>query len=164
MTLLELLRAAKNGYCKELVTRLKDKKNRAHKRAKILSNESTKSNLRATNYFFNTVNATMQNYEISVKKEFCILTKLMKSQKKKTSTIPPIIHDSTVKNDPKTKRDLFNDLFVAKSSLSGSNDPVPILPPNERVSSSLISINTSPIEVSKVLGQLKKPSISHCGI
>ena len=39
----------KNGYCEELVTRLKDKKNRAHKRARILSNESTKANLRAKN-------------------------------------------------------------------------------------------------------------------
>ena len=39
----------KNGYCKELVTRLKDKKNRAHKRARILSNESTKAILRAKN-------------------------------------------------------------------------------------------------------------------
>ena len=104
----------------------------------------------------------MQNYEISAKKKFCILTKLMKSQK--TSTIPPIIQDSTVINDPKTKSELFNDLFIAKSSLSGSNDPVPILPPNEKVSSSLNSINTSPIEVSKVLRQLKKSSISHCGI
>ena len=68
----------KHGYCKELVTRLRDKKSRAHKRSRISANESSKANLRAKNAYFNTVNATMQNYEISAK--------LMKNQK--TSTIP----------------------------------------------------------------------------
>ena len=152
----------KHDYCEELVTRLRDKKNRAHKRARISSNESTKANLRAKNAFFNTVNATMQNYEIPAKKKFSILTKLMKNQK--SSSIPPLIQDGTVINDPQTKSELLNDLFVAKASVPGSDDPVPFLPLNEKVSSSLSSINTSPIEVSKVLRQLKKSTISHCGI
>ena len=60
----------KHGVSEELVTRLTDKKNHASKRARSSYNESTKANLRANNAFFNTVNATMSNYEISAKKSF----------------------------------------------------------------------------------------------
>jgi hypothetical protein len=59
----------KHGVSEELVTRLTDKKKCASKRARSSSNESTKANLRAKNAFFNTVNATMSNYEISAKKK-----------------------------------------------------------------------------------------------
>ena len=41
---------------------------------------------------------------------------------------------------------------------------VPVLDPIESISSSLSSINTSPIEESKILRQLKKSNFSHCGI
>ena len=71
----------KQGHSEELVTRLREKKCRASKRARVSANESSKANLRAKNAFFNTVNATMQNYEISAKKKFSILTRLMKNQK-----------------------------------------------------------------------------------
>ena len=37
----------KHGYCEELVTRLRDKKSRAHKRSRISAKESSKANLRA---------------------------------------------------------------------------------------------------------------------
>ena len=58
----------KLGYCEELVTRLRDNKIWAHKRSRISVSESSNTNLRAKNYYFNTVNATMQNYKISAKK------------------------------------------------------------------------------------------------
>ena len=48
-----------------------------------------------------------------------------------------------------------NDIFVSKASVQGSDDPVPVLEPIAFISSALSSINTSPIEVSKVLRQLK---------
>ena len=54
--------------------------------------------------------------------------------------------------------------FVSKASVQGSDDPVPLLEPITSISSALSSINTSPIEVSKVLRQLKKSNFSHCGI
>ena len=144
----------KYGATEELVTRLKGKKERAWKHARASSNESSKANLRAKNAFFNTVNATMSNYEISAKKKFSILTKLMKNQK--VSNIPPLIQNDTVINDPKTKSEHLNNIFVSKASVHGSDDPVPHLDPIDSISSSLSSINTSPIEVSKVLRQLKK--------
>ena len=67
-----------------MVTRLKDKKNHASKLARSASNESTKQIWEKKKAFFNTVNATMTNYEISAKKKFSILTKLMKTQKIQT--------------------------------------------------------------------------------
>ena len=57
----------KQGVSEEIVTR--EKKNRASKKARASANSSTKANLRAKNAFFNTVNATMQNYEITAKKK-----------------------------------------------------------------------------------------------
>ena len=93
---------------------------------------------------------------------FCILTKLMKNQK--TSHIPPLLQNNTVINDPQTKSQHLNDIFVAKASVQGSDNPVPQLDPIDSISCSLSSINTSPIEVSKILRQLKKSNFSHCGI
>ena len=86
----------------------------------------------------------------------------MKNQK--TSTIPPLIQNSVVINDPQDKSELLNYLFVGKATVSVSDDPVPILPIINSVFTSLSSINTSPIEVSKVLRQQKKSNNSHCGI
>ena len=82
----------------------------------------------------------MQNYKIPAKKKFSTLTKLMKNQN--SSSIPPLIKDSNIINDSTTKSELYNDIFVAKASVSGSDNPAPFLPPNEKVSSSLSSINT----------------------
>ena len=86
----------------------------------------------------------------------------MKNQK--TSHIPPLLQNNTVINDPQTKSQHLNDIFVAKASVQGSDDPVPELDPIDSISCSLSSINTSPIEVSKILRQLKKSNFSHCGI
>ena len=90
-----------NSPSEELVTRLREKRCRASKRARLSANESSKANLRAKNVFFNTVNATMQNYEISAKKKFSILTKIMKNQK--SSNIPPLLHNGEIINDQKTQ-------------------------------------------------------------
>ena len=73
----------------------------------------------------------MQNYEISAKKKFSILTNLMKNQK--SSTIPPLIQNSVVVNDPKEKGELLNDLFVGKATVLGIDDPVPVLLMNPSV-------------------------------
>ena len=153
---------SKQGFSEELVTRLREKKSRASRKARSSANASTKANLRAKNAFFNTVNATMQNYEITAKKKFSILTKLMKNQK--NSSIPPLIQNGEVINDAKQKSEQLNDLFIAKATVNGPHDDVPFLPQKDSITSNLSNINTSPIEVSKVLRQLKKSNSSHCGI
>ena len=75
-----------------------------------------------------------------------------------------MIQNDTVINDAKCKSEHSNKIFVSKASVQGSDHPVPVLDPITSISSTLSSINTSPIEVSKVLRQLKKSNYPHCGI
>ena len=60
-------------------------------------NESVKANRRAKNSFFNSVNSTMQNFDISAKKKFKILTKLMNNQK--YSSMSTLINNGDVVED-----------------------------------------------------------------
>ena len=64
--------------CQGTITRLKAKKDKAFRKSNNSAIESKKANLRVKNAFFNTVHSTMQNHEISAKKKFSFLTKLMK--------------------------------------------------------------------------------------
>ena len=77
----------------------------------------------------------------------------MKNQK--CLNIPPLIQNGQVINDSKSKSEHLNDIFVSKATVPGADDSVPDLDPIQSITSSLTSINTSPIEVSKVLRQLK---------
>ena len=157
------LKSLNNPDCpQETVTRLKAKREKAEIKSKSSNTESKKANLRAKNAFFNTVNATMQNHEISAKKKFSILLKLMKSQK--LSSIPPLLSSNTVINDAQRKSQIFNDIFIAKATLEGRDDVVPDLDPIDSIFESLTGFSTSPIEVSKILRGLKKSNSSHCGI
>ena len=104
----------------------------------------------------------MHNCEISAKKKFSILTKLMKNQK--SSGIPPLIEDNEVINDPLTKSNIFNDMFAAKATVHGNDDPVPELAKNENIRAPLNSLNTSPIEVAEFLRKIKKSKSSYCGV
>ena len=70
--------------------------------------------------------------------------------------------DKTI-NDPKHKSEIFNNFFASKSSLPGYNDDPPNLQKLEGVSF-LENLNTSPIEVAKLIRGLKKSHNSHCGI
>ena len=90
-----------------------------------------------------------------------ILTKLMKNQK--ISSLPPLVDNDKTITDPKLKSDLLNQHFCSKSTLPNSNDPPPKLNKFD-VASDLSQINTSPIELSKIIRTMKKSSQSHCGI
>ena len=58
---------------------------------------------------------------------------------------------------------IFNKFFASKSTVQNSNDPVPILEPTLGVTP-LNMINTSPIEVAKIIRKIKKSHLSYCGI
>ena len=76
----QLSNATKNNNSDfELITRLSLRKSKAHNNFKQASRESSKANLRVKNNFFNSVNQTMLNPEISAKKKFSILKKLLNS-------------------------------------------------------------------------------------
>ena len=53
--------------------------------------------------------------------------------------------------------------FASKSTVPNFNDPVPNLPIKEGLNK-LDMLNTSPIEVAKIIRILKKSSFSHCGV
>ena len=146
----------------DILTRLLHKKEKAFEKSKAADEDSKKANRRSKLNFFNTINATMKNPEISAKKKFSILLKLMKSQK--VSSIPPLLSSNTVINDAQQKSQIFNDIFIAKSTLEGRHDDVPHLDPIDSIFESLTGFSTSPIEVSKILRGLKKSNSSHCGI
>ena len=75
----------------EIVTRLLNRKNKAHDKARDAANESSKANRRAKSAFNNTVNNTLRNPSISAKKKFSIPLKLMKNNK--LSAVPPLVEN-----------------------------------------------------------------------
>ena len=139
-----------------------NKKDKAFKKSRDAANQSTKTNKRAKLDFYNSVNSTMHNNSISAKKKFAILTNLMKNCK--SSTIPPLLDNGKVINDPKQQSDIFNDLFASKATVLGNNDPVPNLNPNDNIHSPLKYLNTSPIEVAHIIRNMKKSNSSYCGV
>ena len=72
----------------------------------------------------------------------------MKTQK--ISNIPPLIDTDKTITDPLHKSNLLNKHFSSKSTVPGPND---IPPPLDKfdVLSDLSQINTSPIELSKII-------------
>ena len=145
----------------EILTRCLAKKNKAHSKARDAANASNSANRRTKIAFFNTVNCTMNNHSISAKKKFSILLKLMKNNK--YCGISPLNENDETVNDPKTKSEIFNDFFASKSNLNGLNDVPPNLEKDDNIPK-LANLNTSPIEVSKLIRNLKKSHISPCGI
>ena len=103
----------------------------------------------------------MNNPHISAKKKYGILTKLIKSQK--VSSIPPLIENNKTIANPKQRSELLNKHFANKSTLPGLTDAPPILDKIE-VMSDWSKINTSPIELSKIIRSMTKSNQSSCGV
>ena len=103
----------------------------------------------------------MNNQSISAKKKFSILLKLMKNDK--FSSTPPLVENNNVVNDPYLKSNILNELFTSKSTVPNTDDPVPNLDKFLGVPS-LTLLNTSPLEVAKLIRTMKKSNLSHCGI
>ena len=138
----------------DLVTRLKEKAVKAHEAYRNSANESTKANRRAKLAFYNTVNQTMHNSQISAKKKFSILSRLLKTQK--VSSVPPIIENKEVITDSQAKCNLFNNYDSSKATVPGNDDPVPYLEPRTDIKEPLSNFNTSPFELADILRNIKK--------
>ena len=145
----------------ELVTRLLNRKNKASKKSREAANDSTRANKRAKTAYFNTINDTLKNPLLTPKKKFSILLKLMKNNK--FSSIPPLIENDTTIHDPLEKSNIFNKHFASKSTVKNSDDPVPNLTRRDGIPD-LNVLNTSPIEVAKIIRNIKKSYFSQCGI
>ena len=150
-----------NNSSPEIITLLLNKKTKAHQKAREAANDSTKANRRAKTSFYNTVNDTLRNPSLSAKKKFSILLKLMKNNK--FSSIPPLVENNVTVQDPLEQSNIFNKHFASRSTVKDPNDPVPNLQRKDGVND-LGSINTSPIEVAKIIRNIKKSCFSYCGI
>ena len=145
----------------EILTRYLYKKTKAYTKAREAANASTLANRRAKLAFFNSVNNTMNNHNISAKKKFSILLKLMKNNK--FSGISPLNENDRMIHDSKQKGQIFNKFFASKSNVEGSDDIPPNLDKNINVPF-LSILNTSPLEVGKLIRKLKGSHVSPCGI
>ena len=103
----------------------------------------------------------MNNISISAKKKFSILLNLMKN--KKFSGISPLNENGHIINDPKEKGHILNTFFASKSRVNGYEEEPPNLEKKENVEI-LSVLNTSPLEVGKLIRNLKKSHLSPCGI
>ena len=81
----------------------------------------------------------------------------------KFSNIPPLVENNVTVQDPLEQSNIFNKFFASKSTVQDPNDPVPDLIRKEGVQS-LNTLNTSPLEVAKIIRKIKKSFLSHCGI
>ncbi len=103
----------------------------------------------------------MNNNNISPKEKFSILLRLMKNNK--FSSSPPLVENNETITEPGLKSDIFNIFFAEKATVPNSQD----IPPNlQRFAEipDLNCLNTSPIEVGKLIRGLKKSHSSYCGI
>ena len=158
---LEYQTSIKDNQSPDLVTRLLNKRNKAHNKARDAANESIKANRRAKTNFYDSVNNTLRNSALSPKKKFSILCKLMKNNK--LSNVSPLIENDRTILDSLEKSNIFNNYFASKSTVQNSNDPVPPLLRKEGISS-LNIVNTSPIEVAKIIRNTKRSYSSYCGV
>ena len=149
-----------NNTAPEILTKYLHKKNKAFAKSREAANASNIANRRVKSAFFNSVNCTMNNHEISAKKKFSILQKLMKNNK--FSSISPLNENDKIINDSGEKAKIFNNHFASKSNLNGKEDDPPFLQKKDFPELSLL--NTSPLEVGKLIRTMKKSHISPCGI
>ena len=106
----EYIKAVSNSLVSaETLTRLLNKKITSYDKSHKARNTSTNANRRAQKAFYSSVNSTMNNPNISAKKKYGILTKLMKNQK--VSSIPPLIDNNKTITDSKQKKWLTQQTF-----------------------------------------------------
>ena len=153
--------ANSNNPSPEVVTRLLKRKENALKKSRKSANESLKANNRVRATYNNSVNSVLSNPSISAKKKFGILLKLMKNSK--FSTTPPLIEQDDTINDSKVKSNIFNQFFASKSTVPNFNDPPPNLVQKDGIAK-LGLLNTCPLELGKIIRNIKKSVFSHCGI
>ena len=84
-------------------------------------------------------------------------------QRNKLSNIPPLVENNVTVQDPLHQSNIFNKFFASKATVNNPNDPVPLLQRKEGINP-LNTLNTSPIEVAKIIRKIKKSYLSHCGI
>ena len=79
-------------------------------------------------------------------------------QNQKVSCITPLIENNETITDPKQKAELLNSHFASKTNIQGVDDEVPFLDKKDNIFSELNNMNTSPIDLSKIIRTIKNPT------
>ena len=145
----------------QVLTKLRKNKEKEFAEYKSVAKESHNASKRVKSAYFNSVNNVMNNPAISAKKKFGILKKLMNSQK--FSTIPTLVEQEQTYEKPEEKANILNKHFASKSTVTSPEDETPNLEPKVNYNK-FENINTSPIEVAKIIRDTKKSQVSYCGI
>jgi hypothetical protein len=145
----------------DILTRLLNRKDKLHLKSNSASKAYNYANKRIKSNFYSALNSTLNNSNISAKKKFSILTKLMNNSK--ISQIPPLLENGNTIDDPKTKSDLLNNFFASKAEVDNPDDEPPDID-KRPVNSPLHTIFTSYIEVAQLIRTIKKSNSSHCGV
>ena len=74
-----------------------------------------------------------------------------------------MIENTEMIHDPHEKSNIFNNFFSSKSSVPNHEEHAPNLEKLANIPP-LSNLNTSPFEIGKIIRNLKKSHISHCGI
>ena len=106
----------KNNPNNDTVCRLKLNRDKAFTKSQESANQSATANKRTKTNFFNSVNSTMTNFNISAKKKISILTKLMNNGK--FSRTPPLVEGEETVNDPLKKKAIFLTNILLESQQS----------------------------------------------
>ena len=88
----------------ELVTCLLNWRTKAHDKARVSANDSSKANRRAKSAYFDSVS--------NILKKFSILFKLMKNNKH--CNVPPLIENDEIIHDSLQQSNIFNKFFASK--------------------------------------------------
>ena len=90
--------------------RLKLNMNKAFTKSRKSANQSATANKRTKTNFFDSVNSTMKNFNISANKKLSIFTKLMNNGK--FSRTPPLVEGKEKVNDPLKKTIFLTNILL----------------------------------------------------
>ena len=116
---------------------------------------------RAKNQYFQNLKNILSNSKIPEKKKFSLLKKLSKTSK--DNSIPPLLENGELVNDPLEQAEIFNKYFNGKSNVRNPNDEPPIL--ESFVTKDIFeNLDTTHFELGPIIKSLKSSNYSPCGI
>ena len=132
-----------------------------HEKFKQASKKYKYESRRAKNQYFQNLKNIMSNPKIPAKKKFNLLKKL--SRTSKDTSIPPLLENGELVNDPQEQAEIFNKYFTGKSNVRNPNDEPPTLE-NFVTKDVFENLDTNHYELGPIIKSLKSSNHSPCGI
>ena len=112
---------------------------------------------RAKNQYFQNLKNILSNPKIPAKKKFNLLKKLSKTSKE--NSIPPLLENGKLVNDPQEQAEIFNKYFTGKSNVRNPNDEPPTLE-NYVTKDVFENLDTNHYELGPIIKSLKSSNYS----